>query len=142
MAWQVTAEMVVVPAATPFGPQMVHVLRDGLLPDGVPDDRIQHLLSVGMIRAVGVVAHAPADTGGADTDGPSVPGSPGGDTPPQPEELSEERKAARAKLPADGSLPHHAAGKAVWVEAAVDRGYAYEAANAASKAELVELLKS
>ena len=50
MAWQVTAAMVVVPAKTHFGPQMVHVNRSGLLPDGVAEDRIRHLLSVGMIR--------------------------------------------------------------------------------------------
>jgi hypothetical protein len=126
--------------------------RGALVPAAATAAEIRHHLSVGLIRAVGAPAAAPtpqrqqpAATSAPEPE-PEDTGVPESEDTPQAsastEQLSEERVKARKKLPADGSLPHRNAGKSVWVEAAVIRGYAYEAATAVDKAELVALLKA
>lgn len=108
------------------------VLAPALVPESATEDEIRHNLSVGII----------VEVDGPDTEPEQTQSEPGtGDPQTSDEELSEERKAAQAKLPEDGSLPHANASKAVWVEAAVKRGYSYEAASKVDKAELVALLK-
>lgn len=141
MTWQVTAAMVVVPADTQYGRQMVHVGRRGILPPGVPQEKINHLLSLGMIRKVGPAVSAPP----APAPAPAVkveeeppPEAPPTDSVPYDHP---DRVAAREKLPAGGSLPDGRAAHAVWVEAAVRAGYAYDAARQATKQELQELLR-
>jgi hypothetical protein len=118
--------------------------RGALVPAAATAAEIRHHLSVGLIRAVGAAAGAPTPQRQQPAATPAPEPEPE-DTPQtsaSTEQLSEERVKARKKLPADGSLPHHNASKAVWVEAAVARGYAYDAAAAADKPELVKLLKS
>lgn len=113
--------------------RMTRLLYKGnLVPADAPPEQIRHLLSVGLIRPVaGVSAPEPVASVGAAGD-PAGAGEP---------ELSEERKDARGKLKPDGSAPHANAAEAVWVEYAVAKGYDYDAAKAAGKAELIKLLK-
>lgn len=55
--YQVTAACVVhIPAMTASGPALGTFYRDAILPEGVPQDRIDHLLAGGMIRALDVPA--------------------------------------------------------------------------------------
>lgn len=144
VAYQVVGEMGLFTTNTPAGRMRVTINKRGMVPSDVPAEEIRHHLSVGLIRAVGVPAPVRAPTvpspqPATTADAPAVEVS---YSPPGEPELPEERLAAQAKLPADGSLPHHNAAKAVWVEAAVRSGYAYDAAAAAEKPELVKLLKS
>lgn len=129
--YQVVRELGSFTANTVTGRMKVTVYAPGMVPDGATDAEIRHHLAMGLIRPVGA---APQQE-------PQPAREPASTATAQVEVLSEERQAARAKLPEDGSLPHPNAGKPVWVEAAVDRGYSFEAANAVEKAELVALLK-
>lgn len=52
--YQVTAPCVVhVPAMTPSGPALETYYQDAILPEGVPENKIRHLLDSGMIAVVG-----------------------------------------------------------------------------------------
>jgi hypothetical protein len=57
-------------------------------------------------------------------------------------EVEARREAARAKLPADGSAPHHNAGEDVWREYAVVKGYDRDTVEKSSKEDLKALFKS
>jgi hypothetical protein len=57
-------------------------------------------------------------------------------------ETEARRAAARAKLPADGSLPDGRASKDVWVEWLAGRGYAYDELVKQEPAELKALAKN
>lgn len=58
--YQVTAPCVVhVPAMTPSGPALGTYYQDAILPEGVPENKIRHLLDAGMIAAVGGADPAP-----------------------------------------------------------------------------------
>lgn len=143
--YQVTGECAHLIVDSPEGPRHQLVYKGTVLPDGVPQDRIRHLLSVNLIRRVEqesdlIAPAAPAPAAPTATDDGT---GDGGETP-SPAETSyddPERVAAREKLPADGSLPDGRAALAVWVEAAVARGYAYEAAKGTGKPELIDLLR-
>lgn len=51
--YEVTAACVThIPASTSAGPMLLTLYRGNRLPGGVPQERIQHLLDGGMIRAV------------------------------------------------------------------------------------------
>lgn len=68
-------------------------------------------------------------------------------TPDDPEaqaaaEVEAKREAARAKLPTDGTAPHHNAGEDVWREYAVSRGMDRAEVEKASKDDLKAALKS
>lgn len=151
--YQVVGQCAHVSTVTPGGRQTLLLHWGALLPEGVPAEQIKHLLSVKLIKKVG-------------TDGPEVPGaavpetgvvpSPVAPVLPAPASAGDgdeqrpaggkafddpERVAAREKLPTNGELPDGRAAHAVWVEAAVARGYLYEAAAATEKAELVKLLR-
>lgn len=136
MAFKVVGHAAHVRTSTPDGRRTILLYKGSSLPPDVPADQIAHLLSVGLIAG----SEDRKTVSGSGPSGQAGGGSPSDEQPS--EELSEERKAAQDRLPADGSLPSQQDPKAVWVEAAVKRGYAYEAASAATKAELVALLKS
>lgn len=137
--YKVTGHCATFTADTAQGRMNITVYRGHLVPPGATDKQIRHNLSMGLIEPFG------ADVARQDptTRAPKPPQdpSPGPAAGPSPDDLSEERKAAQAKLPTDGSAPHANAGEAVWVEYAVTKGYDYSAASAAGKAELVKLLK-
>lgn len=122
--------------------------KGALLPADVPRDRIDHLLSVALIEQVGAAGPAiPGAAVPAVTAQPSpseVPdlGGAAGDPPTTTPFNDPERVAARAKVPADGSLPHHNAGQPVWVEFLAAKGYDYDALKGQDKPDLVELAKN
>ena len=90
-------------------------------------------------------AGTPVTIGDADVPDPDEP-DPGtvntaADTVADPE-LETRRAEARAKLPADGSAPHHNAGQAVWVEYLAAQGGRYEDLSSQDKADLQALAKA
>lgn len=129
-AFRVVGQCAHVTTMTEGGKRRVLLYRGAPLPSDVPEREVRHLLSVRLIAPVGGAAPAPVE------EDPPPP-----EVVPDGEALSQERLDAIAELPDDGSLPPPAARKAVWVEAAVRRGYEYGAASSATKAELVELLR-
>jgi len=135
VAYKVVGECAHVTVMTNLGATTQLVYKGALVPESTAPETIQHLLSVGLIRQV--AGPAPADDA-APTEGsaPAVVAP----SPSDAETLSEERLAAREKLPADGP-PHANAGEPVWIEYAVVKGYDYEAAKSAGKAELRRLLE-
>lgn len=136
MDYRVTAECVVhIPVEAPEGRVLMTLYKGAVLPRGVPQDRIRHLLNVGSIERIS----GSVDPVGFHDGGPSDP--PATEAEEAPAE-DPERVAARAKLPADGSLPHHAAGQPVWVEWHVAQGGSYEDLKGQDKPTLVELAKS
>lgn len=61
--YEITAEMVVhIPVTTANGPMLVDLYKGAVLPDGVPQERIQQLLEGNLIKEVGkdVQADKPA----------------------------------------------------------------------------------
>jgi hypothetical protein len=111
--------------------------RLAMVPDDTPAETIKHLLSVNLIGQIGG-GNPAADTqvDGQDPDGTST-------TSPEVAAAEDpERATARAKLPADGSMPHHNSGQPVWVEWLALRGYDYEALKGQEKPDLVELAKN
>lgn len=138
--YQVVGELALAKTETAHGPMQLTLYKGAVMPGDVPADQIKHLLSVGLIAEV---SGGEVSGGEPSAPTPSVE-TPGSEPPPtggQPEELSAERAAARAELPSDGSPPPATASKAVWVEAAVVKGYDYEAAAAETKNNLIGLLK-
>lgn len=119
--------------------------KNAVLPEGVPQDRIEHLLSVGAIERTDTRAPAMAEldpnlaAAGGDSGSESGGGSTGSTETPYDDP---ERVAARAKVPEDGSLPHHASGQPVWVEYLVGKGYDYAAIQGQDKPVLVDLAKT
>lgn len=122
--------------------------RGALLPADVPQDRIDHLLSVKLIAAVG---EAGPELPGAAVPAVSAQPSPtvGGEPATSDEAPAvstpyddPDRVAARAKLPADGSMPDGRNAQAVWVEWLVTKGYDYDALKGQEKPDLVELAKN
>ncbi|RKR92787.1 hypothetical protein BDK92_7267 [Micromonospora pisi] len=155
--YRVTAAVVVVTAITAHGPALSYVYRDAFVPAEAKPAEIRHLLRRGMIERVGrsapPVAAPPAEAKPDEAKPDEVPADAPdsapvaepngtGDAAQQAVPFDDpDRAAARAKLPDDGALPDGRAAHAVWIEAAVARGYAYEAAAASSKDELRDLLK-
>jgi hypothetical protein len=127
--YQVVGAIAHVKTMTQSGPKVITLYKGAMVPADAPADRIRHLLSVKLIAPVG---------GAASTSAPTPPASAndGGDG------LSEERKTAQAKLPADGSMPHHNAGQPVWVEYLVTKGYDYNALKDQEKPALIDLAKN
>jgi hypothetical protein len=145
VGYKVTAECAAhIPVETPEGRMLTTLYKNSVLPEGVPQDRIDHLLSVGAIERTDEAAPTMAEMepnlaevggGGSESGGESTGST---ETPYD----DPERVAAREKLPEDGSLPDGRAAHPVWVEAAVKNGYDYKAAKASTKPELMELLRS
>jgi len=138
-------------------------------PDATPE-AIRHHLSVGLIAPVGGVQAPPPATIDpvaaaqariaaleaelarataaleAERRRTPPPASAPADEPTTPataDAADEDRWAqARAKLPADGSMPKKTHGQAVWVEYLVARGYDRPALEQATKEELITLAES
>lgn len=148
--YQVTGECAHIVVDSPEGPVTQLVYKGTILPDGVPAARLRHLLDLNLIRDVGSNPIAPAApapnvqdpnevaAAGGPTEPSETPANPTSEAKPFDDP---ERVAAREKLPTDGSLPDGRAAHAVWVEAAVAKGYAYEAASSTEKPELIALLR-
>ncbi len=144
--YQVIGECAHVVVTDVSGVSAMNLLYKGaFLPDGVDEARLRHLLGSGLVAEAGEVPIAPNAAVDQDpTVGipPVESGSPtgtgeGGDVVP---ELTAEQRAAKAKLPADGSAPHHNAGHDVWVEYAVTQGLDRGEASKVSKDELRKAL--
>ncbi len=121
--------------------------RGAFLPDGVSDERVQHLIGSGLVAEVGDTPIAP---NASEPQDPAVGiraahAALGGNTGEQDTDVDPEvlakRKAAADKLPADGSAPHANAGKDVWVEFAVAKGMDRGEAEKVDKSELTAALK-
>lgn len=131
--YQVCGPLAVLTADTPHGLTKVTLYKGALVPAGATEKEIAHHLSIGFIRPFGAVA--PVEPVEPVVSAPTL-------TPAVGEgELSQERRDAQAELPGGGAAPKPAQSKAVWVEYAVAKGYDYDTANAATKAELMDLLK-
>ncbi|MFY1686488.1 hypothetical protein [Plantactinospora sp. WMMB782] len=160
--YQVVGQVAHVRTQSPQGPMTRLLYKGSLLPDDVSPEQIRHLLSVKLIAPFGGVGGSDlpgaalpppiagqesaddADTDGGNTDdnGGGGPQGGGGTEGSETPFDDPDRTAARSKLPTDGSLPDGRAAHAVWVEAAVARGYAYEAARGTAKPELMDLLRN
>lgn len=132
--YRVTGHYATVKTMTLNGPMVVGLLKGAMVPPGVEQSTIDHLLDVGLITPL---------------PGAVEPIGPGWDAPPKDEEpadeppgadLDERRAQARAKLPKDGSAPKRTHGHPVWVEYAVREGYDRALVEAATKDELIEML--
>ena len=154
--YQVVGQCAHVRTMTQSGRMTLMLFKGSLLPPDVPVEQIQHLLSVKLIKRVGeagpeLPGAAVPDTGVQPSPAVEVPAvsEPDGEETPAEQSTSgdkpvddPERVAARAKLPDDGSLPHHASGQPVWVEYLVGRGYDYSAIQGQDKSVLVDLAKT
>jgi hypothetical protein len=134
MPYQVLRSGVVVTVAGAFGPEKQGFDERAILPPGVPEREIRHLLSVKLIRQVG---GPPQSTPDMEEPAEESVGTAAQATDP---EVEAARAQARAKLPADGSAPDGRAAQTVWVEHAVAKGYAYDAVKGLGKDELRDLL--
>ena len=158
--YQVVAECAHATVTTPFGRSVMLLMKGAFVPADAP--QLQHLLDNGFVAKVG-----DGETGGVDAAG--IPAAaydadvPAGVTTTPVEksaeqkraeveanekakadvELAEKRAAAKAKLPADGSVPDGRASKDVFVEylAARGYGYGYDELARQDKDELVKLTK-
>ncbi len=140
--YQVVGECCHVVVADHTGVSATTLLYKGaFLPDGVDQDRLQHLLATGLVAEVGegeeIAPNAAVDQDPAVGIPPLTPpaddtGDKGSGVP----ELTAEQQAARAKLPADGSAPDGRASAEVWVEYAVTQGLDRAEAAKAGKDEL------
>lgn len=124
--------------------------KGAFLPDGIDEKRLKHLLDTGLVAKVDGEPIAP--NAAVDQD-PQVGIPPlaqpakseddedgkGGESGATPEPTAEQ-KAAKAKLPADGSAPDGRAAHEVWVEYAVARGLDRTEAQKASREELRKAL--
>lgn len=134
--YRVVSACVVVPVISAAGPIM-HTLYTGHVFDADPQHyRIRHNVDSGYIEEIG------AGTAAADgEDGPPSAPDPAVE-PGVAAEVEEKRAAARAKLPADGSVPDGRLGQDVWVEYAVLKGMDRTEAEKAVKSDLVNALKA
>ena len=71
--YQVTAPCVVhIPTVSATGPSLGTFYRDAILPEGVPENKIRHLLESGMIAVVGGADPAPAKQDGEQVEQPAT----------------------------------------------------------------------
>ncbi|MFD1547011.1 hypothetical protein [Nonomuraea guangzhouensis] len=88
--YQVTAPCVVhVPAMTPSGPALGTYYQGAILPDGVPQEKLDHLLNSGMIRAL----DEPKPASGGEREEPAEKSDGASDDPAPPSVNSASRKA-------------------------------------------------
>lgn len=149
--YQVIGECAHVVTADHTGVQAMRLLYKGaFVPEDATDERIEHLLSAGLIAEVGEVPLAP----NASVEQTQAPAGDGvhpvvteADRQMQraktdaAADVEAKRAAAKAKLPDDGSPPHGNASKDVWVEYAVTQGMDRAAAESADLKDLRDALK-
>lgn len=153
--YQVVGECAHVVVADVSGVSAMTLLYKGApVPDGVDEKRLKHLIDSGLVAKVEGVPLAPNaavqqdPTVGVPTSQPGAgdktdSGSGDGLHPTLTDEQREaqaKQADAKAKLPADGSAPHHNASDAVWVEYAVVRGMDRDEATKAGKEEIRKTL--
>ncbi|GIM88893.1 hypothetical protein [Paractinoplanes toevensis] len=156
--YQVVAECAHVTVNSPMGRVLNLLYKGALVPADAPE--LPRLLDIGFVAKIG------GETGGVDAAGipagarevevpVGVTSTPVAKTEKQLKaeqdaadkasadaDLAEKRTAAKAKLPADGSVPDGRAGKDVFVEFLAGNGYDYdEVAKVQDKGELIELAK-
>ncbi len=164
--YQVVGECAHVNIISLGGVQSVQLLYKGaFLPEGVEPKRLKHLVDSGLVAKVDGEPIAPNaaieqdPNSGSTLAGTSSPGQGDGSegdglnsglseeqrqaqrkASDEAAALEQKRAAARAKLPADGSAPHHNASQEVWVEYAVAKGLGRDEAEKASKEDLKQVL--
>lgn len=153
--YQVTGPCGYFSVPTPQGVMKMQLLRGAIVPDGVPQQQIEHHLSVGLIERVGDDPYqTPVDGNGnsaADVATPlrielnggpvATPDAPAESKTDQPDpDVESRRAAARAKLAEAGGKPKGTHGKDVWVEYAVTQGLDRAEAEKVSVAELQKAL--
>lgn len=125
------------------------VYKGAPVPDGQDPARLQHLIDSKLVKEVdfettvlapnaAIVPEENATKGGARI-------GPDGQVKPPVEKVAKsaaevKQAAAKAKLPADGSPPHHNAGDDVLVEYLVVKGYSRTEAEKADRNELRKLV--
>lgn len=145
--YQVLTACVVVPAITSDGEQIHTVYQSGVFEANPAHYRIVHNVESGYILELGAKAVPGVDgagvpvvddkrADGTDTGAPVELNDPG-----VVNEEQQARSSAAAKLPEDGSAPDGRAGKDVWVEYLVRKGYDRGEAEKQDKAELMKLAK-
>ncbi len=161
--YQVVGECAHVNTVGLGGVQAVQLIYKGApVPEGIDPERLKHLLRQGLVAKVDGEPIAPnaaieQDPNTGDPLRPTQGEAAGGDgTHPTVSDderqaqrkaaedndaAEQKRAAARAKLPADGSAPHHNAAPEVWVEYAVKQGLDRAEAEKASKEDLRKALQ-
>ncbi|MGX6605655.1 hypothetical protein ACWKSP_26505 [Micromonosporaceae bacterium Da 78-11] len=136
------------------------LLEKGALVFGDSTPNLQHLLDNGYVVKVGDEATGGVDAAGVPSGAYTADVPPGITTTPVEKteeqrkadaeaaeqakadaELAEKRAAAKAKLPADGSVPDGRAAQPVWVEYLAAKGGRYEDLAKADKDELIKLAR-
>ncbi len=142
--YQVVGECAHVVVTDPSGVSAMNLLYKGaFLPDGVDEVRLKHLLDSRLVAKVGEVALAPNAAVAQDGNvgiPPMAPEAPDEGNAGAGDGLTDEQRAAKAKLPADGSAPDGRASEAVWVEYAVSKGLDRGEATKAGREELRKAL--
>ncbi|HLL69011.1 MAG TPA: hypothetical protein VK453_25350 [Micromonosporaceae bacterium] len=147
--YQVTGQCAHVTVEGIGGSQKQLLYKGAFVPESATPAEIKHLLSVNAITAVGGAPLGTHEVGSvtagdvrAGLDGkPVASAEPGVGEPVKVDtDLDARRTEAQKKLAASGGVPKGTHGEDVWVEAAVARGYSYDDAVKAGKAELQKLL--
>lgn len=145
---QIVGECAYVTQDTAAGRAKMLLMKGAVVSADVPEAK--HLLSAGLAARVGGDASPGLDAAGEPVLDPDAAGT-GKAAAEQVEddpdakaaaEAEAKREAARAKLPADGSAPHHNAGEDVWREYAVSKGMDRAEVEKASKDDLKAALKA
>ncbi|MEU7978241.1 hypothetical protein AB0B63_06885 [Micromonospora sp. NPDC049081] len=170
--YQVIAECAHVVTSTTGVRSQVLLYKGAFLPDDVEPERLKFLLDGGFVAAEGDTPVAPnaaveqdprrgVDSVTADGLRGDKPDTDSGsasdvsatvaevavaegriDKATDSDGVAEKRAAARAKLPADGSMPKSSHGQDVWVEYLVAQGSNYDDLAGQDKQALIELAKS
>jgi hypothetical protein len=145
--YQVISACAIVPVLTADGEQL-HTLFNPAVFEADPDHyRIVHNVASGYIAEIGAKSQPGVDGAGvAVVDGKRTDGADFGtpvtlNDPGRVNEVEQARSVAAAKLPEDGSAPDGRAGKDVWVEYLVRRGYDRGEVEKQEKPELQKLAR-
>lgn len=140
--YKVTAPCLVhVPFHTPQGKQLGTLYAEALLPDSVPEEKVQFWLDAGMIAPVGAAVEAEPDSGPevAKSQGPEPAPArqPEVEVDPDPDVPPPSVLTGRTPPPESGP----GSGKAAWVDYAVARDMDRAEAEGMSRDDLIKALK-
>jgi len=142
--YKVTAPCLVhVPFNTPQGTQLGTLYAEAILPDGVPQEKVDFWLDAGMIEKVGgKAAREASEEGGqevAKSQGPDPVQArqPGVEVDPDPDVPPPSVLTGRTPPPESGP----GSGKAAWVDYAVAQGMGRDEAEGMSRDDLIKALK-